>query len=190
MGDGVLRFALDVTRLKTTDIQRREGNGFCQRVTAAFRPGQAEFLLELRVNVRHLRERLLFLNVQRTNIVVIMGNRDLRICGAHARQQIDQQCGRVRRPVAIVAVVQHARRTINRHFKVGNAAGAEVNLHAPRLVDGAVAQQPYVAFQQLRVLEHDGLQMRRAGFLLAFKKHFQVDCGRYLGRTQSVESVE
>src|SRR5260370_29625003 len=86
--------------------------------------------------------------------------------------------------------MQHARGTIDGHLTVGDAAGAEVNLHAPRLVNWAIAQQPQVAVEQLGVLAQDGLQMRRERFLFTFKEDFQMDADWQFGRAQSVQRGE
>ena len=97
---------------------------------------------------------------------------------------------RIRRPVAVVTAVERARRTVDGHLDVGDAARAEVELHVAALVHRAVAQQPAVGVELTIVIFDIALEVRRARFLFALEHEPQIDGRLRLDRVQRVERGE
>ena len=95
----------------------------------------------------------------------------------------------IRRPVAVVAAVQPARRTVHRELDAGDAARAEHDLLPSRLVHRPVAEEPRVGAQQRRVLLEQLAQMSRAGLLLALEEELEVHRRRTRRRARSASSA-
>ena len=93
----------------------------------------------------------------------------------HRGEQARERHRGVRRPVAVVAAVQRALRAVDGELDVRVAAHAEDDLLAPRLVDGAVADDPRVGREQLLVAREYLGEVRRAGLLLALEEELEVD---------------
>src|SRR5262249_6963195 len=89
-----------------------------------------------------------------------------------------------------VAAVQRLGGAVERQLDVGDAARAEEDLHLPRLVNGAVAEEPEIGLQEVRVLPEHVPEVRRADLLLAFAEELQVDGQRDTGGLEGVEGRE
>src|SRR5690242_10319676 len=83
--------------------------------------------------------------------------------------------------------MQNAGGAVHGEFEIGDAARAEKELHAARLVDRAVTQQPQVALENVSIFTKDFVEVRRSGFFFAFKKDFEVDAEGHVGGVQRVK---
>src|SRR5262249_19180627 len=86
--------------------------------------------------------------------------------------------------------MQDARGTVDGEFKISDAASAKEDLHAPSLVDGAIAQEPEVAFEHAGIFAKNFFQVGRAGFFFALKEDLEVDAQGNVGGFQRVNGGE
>ena len=101
-----------------------------------------------------------------------------------------QRHRRVRCPVAVVAAVEGAQRAVDRQLEAGDTPGPVVDLHPPGGMDGAVAEDPGVGFQQVEVLAQDLRQVGRALLLLPLQEQLEVYRGHDSRGPQGVQGRE
>ncbi len=103
------------------------------------------------------------------------------------RDQVRQHHRRVGRPVAVVAAVQGSHRAVEGELQARHPAGAEVDLHPPGGMDRAVAEDPGVGSEQIRVLAQDLREVGRALLLLALQEELEVNRGWTPRGAQGIE---
>ena len=126
----------------------------------------------------------------RPHVVGEAGDRDAAVIVPHAGDQRRHEDGGIRRPVPVVAAVQRAHRAVGRELEAHHPARAEHDLLAPALMHGAVAEDPRVGAQQVRVRLEHAAQVRGPRFLLALEEELEVDRRRDPRGAQRIERAE
>src|SRR6266853_1269881 len=153
--DDVCRLHTHVAGLNTMDVQRGLQDLLRERRPVTLRYRDCQFLLKLLIDRGGLGERPLLDCSQRPYVVIESGNQDLSLYIAHAVDQVSQQNNRIGCPVAIVPTVKGSGRTIARDLQVGFTSRSEEDLHAPRLMDRPITQQPKVSIESIGEMPQD-----------------------------------
>src|SRR5205085_2136775 len=109
-----------------------------------------------------------------THVVVVAGDFDAAIIVAHARDEVCDERGRIRSPVAVMPAVEGARGAEDGELEAGNTPLAEHELSAPARMHGSVAEEPGVTRERRCVRLEDLSQVARAGLFLTLEEDLQV----------------
>ena len=172
--DGVRGLRAHPTGKQAAHVERGQQDPLHEARATRLRAREGQLVAQRLVGVGHLAQRLLLRLRRRTDVVVEAGDLDAPI---HVAQRGDEMCELHRgvgRPVAVVPAVQRTRGAEEGHLEVGDAARAEVDLHAPGLVHRAVAQEPGVPGDLVAIVPQEALEVRRARLLLAFQEERDV----------------
>src|SRR5215471_6541637 len=172
--DYIGRLSADMPSLNSPHVQGRLQDLLGEGRSASFCPCQPQFLLQVLINVRHLRQGSPFLSSEWPYIVVEPRNQDPAVGVAHGVEQMGEQNDRIRGPVPIMPAVKPAIGTIDRHFQVGRSASTKEDLHPMALVDRAITKNPYICVQPVRILIQQCLQVRRSSLLFPLQEESQV----------------
>src|SRR5262245_60137673 len=86
----------------------------------------------------------------------------------HAGEQLRHHHRRIWRPVAVVATVQLAMRSIDGDLQVSIAARSEDDRLLPALIDRSIADQPHITSYEVAIGFEDLFEMRGSGLFFPF----------------------
>ena len=174
----------------SANIDRRIHDQPLKTLAAAFRPSKREILAQELVDRWSRRYRGQRLRAWLSYRFGKSIDQDLTIRGAHAGQQMHQHHDRVWRPVPIMPAVQLAQRPIDGDICPGYSAHPKTDQLPAGLVHRPIAEQPEIGLQQVRVPPNHVRKMRRAGFLLAIEKEFEIDRDWNIRRRQRIDRAQ
>ena len=162
-GDGVGGVGSGLAGRDAVDVEGRQVEEFEEVLAAAVGVAEGEFVAEDLVVDGGVGEGFFSDGAERNDAVVEVRDEDVAVGVFHAGEELDEhECG-VGRPVAIVAAVEGAVGAVDGDLEVGVAACAEDEVLAAGLIDGAIADEPDVAVDEVAVGHEDLFEMGGAG---------------------------
>src|SRR5665647_205545 len=134
------------------DVERRKIDQVCQRLSAPVRFPESERRPKRVVELWRLANRTTLKRTERTYVVVPAADQNATGLVLHRREKMHESHRGVRSPVSVVATMQRPIRSVHSHVNVYVTADSVHDLLATRLMNGTVADDPYVGLEKLGVV--------------------------------------
>jgi hypothetical protein len=191
--DGVGGVGSSLAGGDAVDVQRRFIEEFEEVLAGAVGVAEDELLTEHLVVDGGFGESFLLDGSEGDDAVVEVRDENVAVSVLHAGEKLDEHHGRIGSPVAVVATVQTVVGAVDGDLQVSVAACAEDERLTAGLIDGAIADEPDIAVDEVAVGHEDLFEVSGAGFF--FSLPYEADIGlkwniRGLERTEGGELSE